>query len=132
MAKGRFRGADGISGLIVLPLVVPEVVTAVASLLFFILIGFRLGLTTVIVAHTVFCIPFAYLPIRARLEGMDKALGEAAADLYANDCPAFRRVTLPLPWPGILYGPHLAFIIHLDDFVITSFMAGDGRTTLPE
>src|SRR3546814_9943475 len=94
MAKGRFRGADGISGLIVLPLVVPEVVTAVASLLFFILIGFRLGLTTVIVAHTVFCIPFAYLPIRARLEGMDKALGEAAADLYANDWQAFRRVTL--------------------------------------
>src|SRR3546814_16273054 len=75
MAKGRFRGDDGVSGLIVLPLVVPEIVTAVATLLFFILIGFRLGLTTVIVAHTVFCIPFAYLPTRARLEGMDKAAG---------------------------------------------------------
>jgi len=131
MAKGRFRGADGISGLIALPLVVPEIVTAVATLLFFILIGFKLGLLTVIVAHTVFCIPFAYLPIRARLEGMDKALGEAAADLYASDWQAFQRVTLPLLWPGILSGGMLAFIISLDDFVITYFVAGAGATTLP-
>src|SRR3546814_5107860 len=91
MAKGRFRGADGISGLIVLPLVVPEVVTAVASLLFFILIGFRLGLTTVIVANTVFCIPFAYLPIRARLEGMDKALGEARSEEHTSELQSLMR-----------------------------------------
>src|SRR3546814_15714735 len=83
------------------------------------------------VAHSVFCIPFAYLPIRARLEGMDKALGEAAADLYANDWQAFRRVTLPLLWPGILSGAMLAFIISLDDFVITSFVAGERATTIP-
>jgi len=131
MAKGRFIGADGISGILALPLVVPEIVTAVASLLFFILIGFNLGLATVIIAHTVFCIPFAYLPIRARLEGMDKALAEAASDLYANDWRAFQRVTLPLLWPGILSGAMLAFIISLDDFVITYFVGGAGSTTLP-
>src|SRR3546814_11320492 len=62
---------------------------------------------------------------------MDKALGEAAADLYANDWQAFRRVTLPLLWPGILSGAMLAFIISLDDFVITYFVAGAGATTLP-
>ncbi|MEK0083178.1 ABC transporter permease [Benzoatithermus flavus] len=131
MARGRFRGQDIVSGLIGLPLVVPEIVTAVATLLFFVLLGFRLGLLTVILAHTVFCIPFAYLPIRARLEGMDPVLQEAAADLYAGPWATFRRVTLPLLWPGILSGAMLAFIISLDDFVITYFVAGAGSTTLP-
>ena len=105
--------------------------TAVATLLFFMSIGMSLGLLTIIIAHTAFCIPFAYLPIRARLEGMDKAYAEAAADLYATPWAAFRRVTLPMLWPGILSGLMLAFIISLDDFVITSFVAGAGSTTLP-
>lgn len=131
MARGRFRGQTGVSAVIVLPLVVPEIVTAVATLLFFVLIGFKLGLVTVMVAHTVFCIPFAYLPIRARLEGMDKALMDAASDLYANEWQTFRRVTLPLLWPGIMSGALLAFIISMDDFVITYFVAGAGATTLP-
>ncbi len=131
MARSRFAGQDLISGLIGLPLVVPEIVTAVATLLFFVMLGLHLGLVTVILAHTVFCIPFAYLPIRARLEGMDPALQEAAADLYATPWQAFRRVTLPLLWPGILSGAMLAFIISLDDFVITYFVAGAGATTLP-
>jgi spermidine/putrescine transport system permease protein len=131
MARSRFAGQDLVSGLIGLPLVVPEIVTAVATLLFFVMVGFRLGLVTVILAHTVFCIPFAYLPIRARLEGMDPVLQEAAADLFATPWQAFRRVTLPLLWPGILSGAMLAFIISLDDFVITYFVAGAGATTLP-
>lgn len=131
MSRGRFRGETVTNGVIGLPLVVPEIVTAVATLLFFVLIGIQLGLITVIIGHTVFCIPFAYLPIRARLEGMDPALREAAADLYANAWLTFRRVTLPLLWPGILSGAILAFIISLDDFVITYFVAGAGATTLP-
>lgn len=132
MARGRrFRGQDAINGVIALPLVVPEIVTAVATLLFFVLLGIRLSLLTVILAHTVFCIPFAYLPIRARLEGMDPTLQEAAADLYADAWHTFRRVTLPLLWPGIMSGAILAFIISLDDFVITYFVAGAGATTLP-
>lgn len=126
-----FRGQNVVTGLLALPLVVPEIVTAVATLLFFALLGFKLGHLTVIVAHTVFCIPFAYLPIRARLQGMDNALMEAAADLYANPWLTFRRITLPLLWPGILSGLILAFIISLDDFVITFFVAGAGATTLP-
>ncbi|HEY5598676.1 MAG TPA: ABC transporter permease [Kiloniellales bacterium] len=131
MARGRFRNQDAVFAVIAMPLVVPEIVTAVATLLFFVLIGLKLGLLTVFLAHTVFCIPFAYLPIRARLEGMDPALPEAAADLYANEWRVFQRVILPLLWPGVASGAMLAFIISLDDFVITYFVAGAGATTLP-
>ncbi|MEX0760080.1 MAG: ABC transporter permease [Tistlia sp.] len=131
MSRRRFRGATGVTALLSLPLIVPEIVTAVATLLFFVALGLQLGLTTVIIAHTVFCIPFAYLPIRARLQDMDPALREAAADLYANEWRSFVRVILPLLFPGILSGAMLAFIISLDDFVITFFTAGAGSTTLP-
>ena len=131
MARARFRGQDAVNAMLALPLTVPEIVTAVATLLFFVLIGVRLGLVSVMIAHTVFCIPFAYLPIRARLDGMNPYLAEAAADLYANEWQAFRRVILPLLWPGILAGGMLAFIISLDDFVMTFFVGGAGSTTLP-
>lgn len=131
MDRAVFRGRRAVEGLIGLPLLVPEIVTAVATLLLFVMLGLRLGLTTVMLAHTVFCIPFAYLPIRARLAGMDPRLAEAAMDLYATRIATFRRITLPLLWPGILSGAMLAFIISLDDFVITYFVSGAGATTLP-
>lgn len=128
---GRFRGKEAVFGVISLPLLVPEIVTAVASLVFFVLIGLPLGLSTVMLAHTVFCIPFAYLPIAARIEGIEPYYEEAARDLYADEWRAFRYVLLPLFLPGILAGFMLAFIISLDDFIITNFVAGPGATTLP-
>ncbi|WP_404422407.1 ABC transporter permease [Thalassospira australica] len=131
MSGRRFRGETGVAAMLALPLLVPEIVTAIATLLFFVALGVKLGLISVIAAHTVFCIPFAYLPIRARLEGMDPSLVEAATDLYANEWKAFRRVTLPLLWPGIISGAMLSFIISLDDFVISYFVGGAGATTLP-
>ncbi len=131
MAGRRFKGQNAFNALVGLPLLVPEIVTAVASLLFFLSLGIPLSLYTVIIAHIVFCTPFAYLPIRARLEGLDPRLGEAAADLYSSPLRAFWRVTLPLLLPGIFSGAMLAFIISLDDFVITFFVAGAGATTLP-
>src|SRR5690554_2494262 len=76
MTRERFRRQQAVNAVIALPLIVPEIVTAVATLLFFVIIGIRLGLLSVIIAHTVFCIPFAYLPIRARLQGMDPRLGK--------------------------------------------------------
>jgi spermidine/putrescine transport system permease protein len=116
------------------PLMVPEIVTAVALLIFFSRIkvwtGYT-GLGYLIMAHTAFCIPFAYLPIRARLENMDLTLERAAADLYATPWQTFRRVTLPLLWPGILAGLMLAFVISLDDVVITEFVKSGGQDTLP-
>lgn len=131
MARDRFPGKTAVNALVVLPLTLPEIVTAVATLMFFALLGIQQGLLTVMLAHTVFCIPFAYLPIRARLEGLDPMLIEAAGDLYATPSRAFRRVTLPLMMPGILSGLTLAFIISLDDFVTTFFVGGAGSTTLP-
>jgi len=131
MATTRFFGQTGMNALIALPITVPEIVPAVATLMFFASLGVTLGLGTVMIAHTVFCIPFAYLPIRARLEGMDPKLGEAAADLFANPRQTFFKVTLPLLMPGILSGLVLAFIISLDDFVTTFFVGGAGSTTLP-
>jgi spermidine/putrescine transport system permease protein len=94
-------------------------------------LGVRLGLSSLILAHTVFAIPIAYLPIRARLEGLDPSLAEAAADLYATPWQSLRRVILPLIWPGILSGVMLAFIGSLGDVVISYFVSGPGSTTLP-
>ncbi len=128
---GPFRGKSVSFGLISLPLLVPEIVTAVATLIFFSAIGFVLGYSSILVAHIVFCIPFAYLPIAARLQGIEGVYEEAAQDLYANRGQVFRHVLLPLMAPGILAGFLLAFIISLDDFIITNFIKGAGIETLP-
>ena len=129
-----YRGLTFKYAFINQPLMVPEIVTAVALLIIFSRIkvwtGYS-GLGYLIIAHTAFCIPFAYLPIRARLENMDLTLERAAADLYATPWNAFRRVTLPLLWPGILAGFMLAFVISLDDVVITEFVKSGGQDTLP-
>ena len=127
----RFRGAGAANILIALPLLVPEMVMAIASLSFFTLIGLTLGIGNVMIAHIVFCIPFAYSPIRARLETIPAPLAEAASDLYADPWQAFRRVTLPLLMPGIYSGAMLAFITSLDDFIITQMVAPPGAMTLP-
>lgn len=130
-----WRGMTTSYMLINLPLMVPEIVTAVATLSFFALLasmfGISFGLGNLVIAHTVFCIPFAYMPIRARLQDMDLTLEQAAADLYAPPWHVFRRVTLPLLMPGISAGAALAFIVSFDDFTITQLVAGPGQTTLP-
>jgi len=130
-----WRGLAAAFMVINLPLMVPEIITAVATLSFFALIagvfGLNFGIGNLIFAHTVFCIPFAYMPIRARLEDMDLTLEYAAADLYATPWNAFKRITLPLLVPGIMSGAALAFIVSFDDFTITQLVAGPGQTTLP-
>ncbi len=130
-----WRGMTSSYMLINMPLMVPEIVTAIATLIFFgfmyDVVGWTPGIFKLMIAHTVFCIPFAYLPIRARLEDMDKTLEQAAADLYASRWQTFRRVTLPLMTPGIVAGATLAFVISFDDFTITLLVAGPGETTLP-
>ncbi len=130
----HFPGRTMLYALINQPLMVPEIVTAVALLIVFAAIKVWTGHTSMIyliVAHTAFCIPFAYLPIRARLETMDLSLESAAQDLYASRWLTFRRVTLPLMWPGIVAGLMLAFVISLDDVVITEFVKSAGQETLP-
>lgn len=129
--KTRFRGAGVVDAILNAPLVLPEIVVAVATLILFVAAGVELGLIAMIAAHTAFCIPFAFLPIRARLQGMDAQLEEAAMDLYGGRLFTFRRVTLPLLWPGILAGFTLAFVTSLDDFITSFFLSGPGSTTLP-
>ncbi|MBN9672124.1 ABC transporter permease [Roseibium aggregatum] len=133
----RTRGFPGRTAIYVMinqPLMVPEIVTAVALLIFFASIKVATGYTGLgylILAHSAFCIPFAYLPIRARMEGMDLSLESAAADLYATPWRTFRRITLPLMAPGIVAGAMLAFVISLDDVIITEFVKSAGQDTLP-
>jgi len=129
-----FRGITAAYAAINEPLMVPEIVSGVALLLFFAMIKVATGYTGLgylISAHTAFCIPFAYLPIRARLENMDLTLERAAADLYATPWMTFRRVTLPIMLPGVLAGLMLAFVISLDDVVITELVKSAGQDTLP-
>jgi spermidine/putrescine transport system permease protein len=128
---GRFRGRTASFALINLPLMVPEIVTAVALLIFFTTIGLTTGYGTILIAHVTFCIPFAYLPIAARLEGIEASFEQAARDLYASRAQAFRLILLPLLAPGLASGWLLAFIISLDDFIITNFVKGAGMETLP-
>ncbi|MCM2294128.1 ABC transporter permease [Allorhizobium sp. BGMRC 0089] len=138
-ALATTRG-DGLTGegivhmILNQPLMVPEIVLAIALMIIIGQIkqatGYT-GLGFLIAAHTTFCIPFAYLPIRARLEGMDLSLETAAADLYASRFYTFRRVTLPLLAPAIMAGFMLAFVVSLDDFVMTEFLKSPGQETLP-
>ena len=132
--RAQFKGQTWIYVAINQPLMVPEIVTAVALLIFFAMLkkatGYT-GLGYMIVAHTAFCIPFAYLPIRARLESMDLTLETAAGDLYASPWQTFRHVTLPLLLPGVMAGAMLAFVTSLDTVVITEFIKSPGQDTLP-
>ena len=130
-ANGRFWGQGVAETAIGLPLIIPDIVAAIAILLFFVLIGLPLGLVSLFLAHTMLAIPIAYLPIRARLQGMDQSFAEAAADLYAPPWRSFQRITLPLIWPGIVSGAMLAFVGSLGDVVISYFVSGPGATTLP-
>lgn len=128
------KGQMAIFAMINAPLMVPEIVTGIALLIFFASIKIYTGYTGLgylIAAHTAFCIPFSYLPIRARLETMDRSLELAAADLYATPWQAFKRITLPLLWPGIIAGFMLSFVISLDTVVITELVKSAGQDTLP-
>ncbi|MCE8008580.1 ABC transporter permease [Aestuariivita sp.] len=131
---GTFRGSALVFGMINQPLMIPEIVTAVALLIFFAMVKVATGYTGLwylIIAHSAFCIPFAYMPIRARLQGMDLSLEQAAADLYGTPWRVFRMVTLPQLWPGVLAGAMLAFVISLDNVIITEFAKSAGQDTLP-
>jgi spermidine/putrescine transport system permease protein len=131
---GRFPGQTMIYALINQPLMVPEIVTGIALLIVVAAVKVQTGYTGMaylVIAHTAFCIPFAYLPIRARLETLDPALESAAADLYASPVQAFRYITLPLLVPGIAAGFMLGFVISLDTVVITEFVKSAGQDTLP-
>jgi spermidine/putrescine transport system permease protein len=127
----RRRGRAATEILLLLPVILPEVVLGAALLTLFGAWGLRLSLATVLIAHVVFSVSYVALVVRARLAGLDPTLAEAARDLGAGGWEVFRRVTLPLAVPGIAAGALLVFTLSIDDYVITSFVAGAGATTLP-
>lgn len=112
-------------------LIVPEIVIAIASLLFFVTIGFPLGPVAIVITHAVFNISVVTLVCRARLAGMDRALEEASADLGATRWATFRGVTFPQLRPAVLAGALLAFTFSFDDVVLSTFVSAPGSTTLP-
>jgi spermidine/putrescine transport system permease protein len=127
----EFRGKGFTRNLLYLPIIIPEIVLGAALVTFFGVVTFRLSLWTVVIAHIVFSISYVAIVVRARLSGFDRSLEEAALDLGARPVQTFWRVTLPLIAPGIVAGALLSFTISIDDYVITSFVAGVGATTLP-
>ncbi|PSJ60911.1 ABC transporter permease [Pseudaminobacter soli (ex Li et al. 2025)] len=114
-----------------MPMLMPDIVLGIALLIFFVNAGISLGITTIIIGQCTFLISYVFIVVSARLAGMDRTLENASADLGANEWTTFRRVVLPQLMPGILGGALLAFIISMDDLVITYFIAGIDVTTLP-
>jgi spermidine/putrescine transport system permease protein len=130
LVRYHFRGKS-VSDLVLFSnIAAPEIVLGAALLSFFVSIGFKLGLQTIIIAHVMFCVAYVAITVRARLSGFDESLEEAAQDLGANPWTTFRLVTLPIIFPGILAGALLAFALSIDDFVITNFNSGS-VTTFP-
>jgi spermidine/putrescine transport system permease protein len=131
MERHHFPGKLTFDGVLYLPVIIPDIVMALSLLLFFSSVNIPLSRYTILIGHVAFNVSFVAVVIRARLASMDSRLEEAAADLYASPWQAFRRVTMPLLMPGILSGALLAFTLSFDEFVITSFISGQGDTTLP-
>ena len=133
LAMGRFEfKAKGMTqAVLFLPIIIPEIVIGAALVTFFGVMQMRLSIWTVVIAHVAFSISYVAIVVRARLAGFDRALEEAAMDLGAGPIETFFRVTLPLIMPGIVAGALLVFTISIDDYVVTSFVAGVGATTLP-
>ena len=131
LERFNFRGRLTFDAVLYLPIIIPDIVMALSTLLFFVILAVPLSRNTILIAHVAFNISFVAVVVRARLAHMDSRLEEAAADLGANAWQTFLRVTLPRLMPGIVSGALLAFTLSLDDFVITFFVAGPGSTTLP-
>jgi spermidine/putrescine transport system permease protein len=131
LARFKFVGKRFFQAMLILPMIVPDIVLGIALLIFFVGVGFELSLLTIIIGHVTFLSSYVFVVVSSRLAGMDTTLERASADLGAGPFTTFRRVTLPQIMPGVVGGFLLAFIISLDDVVITYFIAGVGSQTLP-
>ena len=130
LVRHSFRGRGASNLVIFLPMATPEVVMGASLLAMFVSLGFDsiLGFITLVIAHTLFCLSFVVVTVKARLTGMDSRLEQAARDLYANEWQTFRLVTLPLAMPGIVAAALLAFSLSFDDFIVSNFTAGQSVT----
>lgn len=131
LGRHKFRGKGVYSGGLMLPMMMPDIVLGIGLLIFFSTVGMQLSLLTIIIGQCTFLVSYVFIVVQARLAGLDPALEEASADLGASEWVTFRKVTLPQLAPGLLGGALLAFIISMDDLVITYFISGTGSQTLP-
>lgn len=131
VARFRFRLKGFYRALMFLPMIMPDIILGIALLIFFVNFGFGLSIYTIIIGHCTFLISYVFIVVSARIADMEQRLEEASADLGADGWTTFRRVTLPMIRPGVIGGALLAFIISMDDLVITYFIAGVDSTTLP-
>ena len=130
LTRYRFRGRSGLNLFLFVPMASPEVVLGVSLLALFVTLGVSRGLTTIVIAHIAFSISYVVVTVKARTSGLDTNLEDAAQDLGATPLTSFWTVTFPLIFPGILAAGLLAFVLSLDDYVITVFNAG-ATSTLP-
>ena len=131
MTKVNFKTKSAVEYVSTLPIMIPEIILGMVFMAFFSLLGLPFGMTTLILAHTAFCIPYVYMLVKARLVGMDKSLAEAALDLGASPLRVFFDITLPLLLPAIVSGMLLAFAMSIDDVIISVFVTGVNTNTLP-
>ena len=131
MVRHDFKGKRFLNSAIYIPIIIPEIVLAVALLCIYTKFGIPLGKATIIFGHITLTVPFIVINVKARLAGYDKSLEEAAMDLGANRIQTFFKIILPMIMPGILSGALLAFTLSLDDLVISNFVTGIKSTTLP-
>ncbi|MCU4671470.1 ABC transporter permease [Microbacterium fluvii] len=128
LVRYRFRARSAISLLLFLPMATPEVVMGAGLAAQFLTMGVNKGLGTIIVAHTMFCLSFVVVTVRARVLSLDPALEEAGRDLYGSPRAVFWRITFPLLLPGIIAAALLSFSLSFDDFIITYFNSGTVQT----
>lgn len=130
-SRYEFRGKGAVNILLVLPLTTPEIVLGSSLFTLFFARNADLGFWTVVIAHILFCISFVALTVEARVRGFDWSLEDAAMDLGSSPWRTFRTVTFPLILPGIAAAGLLSFALSFDDYIITSFVAGDATETFP-
>lgn len=131
LKKFQFRGKKFINLMLYVPIVVPEIVLAVAMLIIFMTIGIKLGMGTIVIGHCTFCIPYAVVTIKGRISGDNETLQEASMDLGANRLQTFWRVTIPSIMPGILSAAFLSFTLSIDDVIMSNMLASARQSTLP-
>ena len=129
--RSSFKGKGLMEVLATLPMMTPEIILGMIFLAFFSLLGLPFGMTTLIISHTAFCIPYVFMQVKARLVGMDKSFEEAARDLGASRARAFLDITLPLVFPAVLSGMLLSFAMSFDDVIVSVFVTGVNVNTLP-
>jgi spermidine/putrescine transport system permease protein len=132
MARRKLgRAGKTIEYFSILPIMTPEIILGIGFLAFFSFLAIPDGMTTLVIAHTAFCVPYVYLLVKARLAGLDKNFIEAARIMGASDLRAFYDITLPLVLPAVISGMLISFAMSFDDVIISVFVAGVHTNTLP-